>query len=363
MPTQKEIVDAVATQLQRKDLSQQAVMVLQRATAKVLERIKQNVDAQIKEDSSPIIEEFVGNVANKLSSMTQQWHDGIKNDMVIFPENTRFIFRDGRYTTIVVEQPPQVRHINFGGKKQYALAFPYVQFILTFQNHKPAGKVVVGVTKRPISDLDKPICHPPLPNITEHVTCMGDYTYPHEGNMTDMVNDMIGTFWQSAFTSDASQHFNGFLADNGLESLEDWERKSLQDPLFVVAHGTKYHIGRTVRGFLTVDNGGKGSTVSLVNNIKQEIITAVGTIGGALQGLMTGTDIKVENREKVHVETLEGILKEIIVQAYAELWEYLQKQLLEERKKLQSEMEAAAKKLKTDFMYYMDKTGGKKATW
>jgi len=36
MPSQQEILDAVARQLKGKDLSQQAVMVLQKATARVL---------------------------------------------------------------------------------------------------------------------------------------------------------------------------------------------------------------------------------------------------------------------------------------------------------------------------------------
>jgi hypothetical protein len=304
MPTQKEIVEAVAAQLQKKDLSQQAVMVLQRATGKVLERIKQNVDAQVKEDSSPIIEEFVGSVASKLSAMTQQWSDSVKNDLVVFPEGTRYIFRDGTFQTIVVEQPPQIRHVNFGGRKTYALAFPYVQFILTFQNHAPVGRVVVGVTKKPITDLDHPICHPPLPNITNHVTCMGDFRFPQGKTMTDTVNEIIGAFWQSQFTGDASDWMHKFMEDNGFESMEAWEKKSVEEPLFVCEHRTKYRPGNTVRGFLHVDQGGKGSQVSLVNNLKQEIITAVGTIGGALQGLLTGTDVKTENRggRQTHME-------------------------------------------------------------
>ena len=138
MPSQEEIVNAVARQLASKDLSQQAVMILQKSTARVLERIKQNVDAQVKEDSSPIVEDFVRNVAGKMSNMTQQWADGVKNDLVVFPEGTRYIFRDGSMTTIIIEQPPQVRHINVYGK-MYLLSMPYVQFTLTLKNHKLQG--------------------------------------------------------------------------------------------------------------------------------------------------------------------------------------------------------------------------------
>ena len=59
IPSQADITSAVAKSLEKKDISKQAISVLQKSTEKVLKRIKQNVDAQIKEDSSPIVEEFV----------------------------------------------------------------------------------------------------------------------------------------------------------------------------------------------------------------------------------------------------------------------------------------------------------------
>ena len=94
LANQKEVIDAVSKALQSKDLSRQAVMVLQKASQKVFDRIKQNVDAQIKEDSLPVVDEFVRGVANKLSAITQQWHDGVSNDLSVFPEGTRYIFQD-----------------------------------------------------------------------------------------------------------------------------------------------------------------------------------------------------------------------------------------------------------------------------
>lgn len=369
MPSQEEIVNQVARQLQSKDLSQQAVMVLQRATGRVLERIKQNVDAQVKEDSSPIVEEFVRNVATKLSGMTQQWADGVKNDLVVFPEGTRYIFRDGDMTTIVLEQQPQVRHVKVDGRI-YLLAMPYVQFIIPFKSHKPLGQLYVGCTKKPITDLDVPICNLPLPNIANHLVCMGNSVWPKDGNMTDMVNTIIGNFWQSEFNQNHNADYLTFLKDQGWinnvsredshPGLQLWQAKTQQSPMFMIARETKLKPGGTVRRHLATDTGGKDGTASIVVKLKQEIITAVGQIGGDIQALLTGVDLKTENREKAHVETLQNILKEIIVQAYAELWEYLQKQLQDERAKLQQEMQAAATKLKNDFVYYMDQ---KKKVW
>jgi len=370
MPSQQEIVDAVARQLKGKDLSQQAVMVLQKATARVLERIKQNVDAQIKEDSSPIVEKFVKNAATKMSAMTQQWADGVKNDLVVFPEGTRYIWRDGQMTTIIVEQQPQVRHINVYGKI-YLLSLPYVQFIMTFKNHQLTQSLRVTCTKKPITDLDQAANFLPLGNIdASHQVCMGSFRWPTTGTMTDIVNAVIGEFWQGQFNYDNGGNMLEFFTENfGVKthSREEvhpgfvaWAKKTQENALYATERTTKLKPGATFRRFLATDSGDKNGSQSIVNNLKQEIITAVGAIGGDIQSLLTAVDLATENREKAHVETLQGVLKEIIVQAYAELWEYLQKQLQDERAKLQKEMQEAANKLKNDFVYYMDQ---KKKVW
>lgn len=370
MPTQQEIVEAVARQLKNKDLSQQAVMVLQKATARVLERIQQNVNAQIQEDSSPIVEKFVKSSATKMSAMTQQWADGVKNDLVVFPEGTRYIWRDGTMTTIIVEQQPQVRHINVYGKT-YLLSMPYVQFIMTFKSHKLMHELSVTCTKKPITDLDQAANYLPLGNIDAgHNVCMGTFPWPTSGNMTEVVNAVIGEFWQGQFNYDNGGFMLDFFTDNGLhkpKAREDvnpgfvaWSKKSHENALYATERTTKFKPGATFRRFLATDSGDKNGSQSIVNNLKQEIITAIGTIGSDIQTMLTSVDLATENREKAHVETLQGVLKEIIVQAYAELWEYLQKQLQDERAKLQAEMQAAANKLKQDFVYYMEQ---KKQVW
>jgi hypothetical protein len=275
-------------------------------------------------------------------------------------------------TTIILEQAPQVRHISMkhadGSIKVYLLSMPYVQFVLTFQNHKFNGHVRVGCTKKPISDLDQPMHHLPLPNIDDnHNVCMGSSVSNNLTtlNMTDAVNAIVGGFWQSVFTYDNAAQFGKFLSENKLEidaqraashreGCKAWEEKSKADGLYTVSKA-KLFPGATFRRFLVSDQNSKDGTTSIVNNLKQEILTAIGSIGGDIQALLTTLDLKTENREKSHVETLQTVLKEIIVQAYAELWEYLQKQLTEERAKLQTEMQAAANKLRQDFLYHMDK--------
>lgn len=365
MPTQKEIVDAVAAQLVNQDLSKQAVMVLHKSTETILNRIQQNVNGQLRDDSSPIVEDFVKTLAEKLTVMSQAWHSGETNELTVFPEGTRFVFRDGSFQTIVVEQPPQVRMVTMNwadGGDSHArrhvklLAFPYVQFVVGFQRHRVVQKLAVSMTKKPITDLDRPLMMPTLCNITKHYVCMGgDFPWPQDGTMTDATNAVISRFWGSEFTGDASEYYKNFLADNNIRSLAHWEQKTKEDPLFVVAKETKYRNGSNLRGLLYKENNAQGSQTAFLTGMKQEIVNSVGAIGGEINAILTSLDLKTENREKSHIQTLEGILKEIIVQAYAELWEFLQKQLLEERTKLRQEMAVAAEKLKNDFVYASDK--------
>lgn len=363
--TKKELIDAVVKGIQSKDLSAQAVGVLRRSTEKVLERVKQNVDAQIKDDSYPVVEEFCTKIATKLSAMSQQWVDGVSNDLVVFPEGTRYIFRDGDYTTVVIEQAPQNRHVKIGDKNSAQirmLAMPYVQFIIPFKNHSAIGRLYVGMTRKPISDLDGMIYRPILPNINDHSVCTGDSGWgSKDGTMTDKVNAIISGFWQSTFTGDHIVEHDQFLKDNDL-TLDEWQKRSKVDSTFILHKSIKYKNGRTIRAFLATGES-KDGKASLVNNLKTEIVTAIGTIGGDLQKMLANVDIQTENRDKPHIEVLQEILKDIIIQAYSELWEFMQQQLLADRAKMQAEMEQAANKLKQDFQYYMEKTASSKGTY
>lgn len=370
MPTQKEIVDTVSLALQKKDFTNQAVLVLKKATGHVLGRVQQNIDAQLKEDSNTVIEEFCRNLATKLSKMGQNWYDSVTNELVIYPSGTRLIWRDGPMTTIFVEQPPQVRtiYVNKRGEDgvsadTYHLSFPYCVFVAGFNNGEFAG-FNIGVRKTPMTSLDDEIYNPPVANVNGHCTvCMGNqFKIPPNLNLTEKVNYVISSFWQSRFTHEGSDALNAFLKRNGL-TLDTWESRTRENPLLAVEPKIEYQSPMKLRSLLKATANGTSvkESAALITQMKQEIITAVGTLGGDVKNLLQDLDLNVENRDKAHLETLQVILKEIIVQAYAELWEYLQRQLNDERNKLQQELTVSAKKLREEFMTLAGYT--KKATW
>lgn len=366
MATREEIVKTVSTQLEKKDLSNNAILILQKSTQTVLDRIKQNVDAQLKEDSSPIVNDFIEKITKKMSVSAQQWSDSNSNELLVFPEGTRYIFRDGRVTTIVVEEKPQVRHIEYNGKI-YLLSFPYVQFIIQFQNGEPVKQLFVGCTKKPIQDLDEAMFHLPLPNITSHKVCTGDSAWPSKKNMTEAVNAIIGSFWQSSFTGDGASEAVTFADTNFKkkslqEGFELWEIKTKENSLFSIDKTTKYRPGQNFRATFGKDNGSNGQ-VSIVATLQKEIVQAVGNVGEEVKKLLGDIDFKTENRAKAHTTTLQSVLKEIIVQAYSELWEYAQMELRTERDKLQRQLQEEADRLTKNYTKYIKEATEIDRTW
>ena len=324
--SQKEIVEAVAAELQKKNLSQQAVAVIHRSTEKVLKRIQQDVGAKVQEDGDDVVTEFCRSLASKLGGMSQNWYDGIRNELVVYPEGTRFIYRDGNKTVIVIEQPPQVRTVDLGGQRQH-LAFPYVVFVMGFNNGQWDGICQAAVRTKPLTSLDDELSVLNLPNISTFQVCMGGFTTNNKQNMTEQTNAIIGSFWQSQF---------------GGMDVGNWAKETKKDPLHVL-HKT-YTKGGALRKVVSQISQNAGERPDIVNTLKQEIVTAVGTIGGEIKKTMLSLDMVKQNKEKVAIETLDEILKEIIVQAYSELWEYLQAQLQRERAKMQQEMVALLKR-------------------
>jgi hypothetical protein len=365
MLTKEQIVNQIAQQLQSKDLSRQIVDVLQRSTDRVLERVKQNVDAQIKEDSSPIVANFSQKVSDRLVAQSQSWADNQSDDLVLFPEGTRHIYRDADVTTIMVEQPPVVRSIaikEIAYNTNFFLSLPYVQFIIPFKNGQPLGIVLVGCSKKSVSNLDQPIYHLPLPNInSDHKVCMGgSFNFSNGETLTDKTNNIISSFWQSVFTQDYADFYYKFLDENfPSKMVQDWERESRVSPLFAVGKYVKYDRSSTYRKLVVQQYDSNNSSNVFMNNMKQEIVNSLSSISVEIQNLLTTLDLKTENREKVHVENLQDVFKEIIVIAYSELWGYLQSQLEVEKEKINKQFQEAAKKLAKDFTKFAEIEGAK----
>lgn len=326
MATKNDIVEAVAKSLAKIDLSQQAVGVIQRAAEKVLKRTQQDVSAGIKENADVTIDTFSRNLAEKLGKLSQNWCDNTKHELMVYPEGTRYIQKNKNVTAIIVEQPPQVRTIDIKGYFHH-LSMPYVVFATAFTDGHWYQRLLVGCRNQPVSSLHDKLEHLPLPNVSEHSVCMGDFKPNKDKNQTQQVGEIISTFWQSRFNDSA------FTADP--EVYTTWAKMTAEDPLFILKK-TRLP-GKTVSDLLSCFPE-HGKHIDIINTLKTEIVSAVGNIGADVQKTILDIDLIKQNKEKVSIETLDEILKEIIVQSYAELWEFLEAQLQRERTKMQQEM-------------------------
>ena len=104
--TRQEVINQVSEQLERADFTRQMVSVLRTATGNVLNRAKQSLDATLEEGTNNRVEAVLADVTNNMTSATQEWIDESTNNLVVFPEGTRFISKDNDSLVILVEQKP-----------------------------------------------------------------------------------------------------------------------------------------------------------------------------------------------------------------------------------------------------------------
>lgn len=377
IPTKEEIVKQVQQTIECKDWCVQAVRVMKKSSDAVLERVQQNVSAQLKEDTAPIIHNFVINLSRSLMDVTVNFLEKSRDaavDLPVFPIGTRYIKRDGDILNVVIEQPPQARTLFFTvdsaksfdmsidqsnvaseNLKSYYLALPYTIFVIQFVNGQYNGELNVYWRSRPLGSINDELALVPLPNINIARVCLGSFL-PNLKNLevNEQCNEIISSFWQTTFSQDYNERVQRFLDINRHMTMQQWVAKSKENPL--CSMGFKLQpAGVKLKQTLCVD--GRNNLIVL---LKQHILTAVGQIGGEVQKLLIDLDLTGENRERVHVETMGEIVKEIVVLAYAELWEQLSIRLQNERAEISRQAAADAEKnrltkerMKSEFMNWV----------
>jgi hypothetical protein len=377
LPSKEDIVKQVQETIERKDWSRQAVKVMKKSSDAVLARVQQNIAAQLKEDTAPIIQNFVINLSRSLMDATANFLEKSRDatvDLPVFPIGTRYIKQDGNVLNVVIEQPPQARTLFFtreaaaafdknvgnGRTQSYYLALPYTIFVMQFINGQYSGELNVFWRSRPLAAINDELALMPFPNISGGKVCLGEFR-PNVQNkkVDDQCNEVISGFWQTVFGNDYVDRVSKFLALNRDMTIQQWVAKSKKNPLCAMdfkLQPANVKLQQTFR----VD--GQNNLVAL---LKQHILTAVGQIGGEVQKLLVDLDVTGENREKVHLETMSEIIKETIVLAYAELWQQLSIKLEKERAADAEKNRITKDRMKAEFMEWVRSTYPQlqKSTW
>lgn len=360
MLNKEEVVRTITKQVMDSDLSQSIIKMLSNSTSSVISRANQDLTEKIKEDANTIIQTTVDNTANVILQNAELWAGKINGELTVFPEGTRYIYKNDPCTVILVEQPPQTRSIAWNAHHaRFFLSFPYVQFILKFHHAKLAAVIVV-CSKTSIKNLADACYELPLPNIGDGGVCMGQIlNYQIDKSLSEMVGDVISKFWQSQFTSDHIGQLSSFFQHNfhevfkntaGIraynESFMHWENLTKEDNLLALSDKIQYKSMR--KSYNDIIQNMKDADSKLSNQITKSVNQGMDSLSKEVQKILLSLNLEDQNNQKIHITNLQNVMREIIVAAYAECWRCCEEEVQEEKERLQYSFKLAINKFLQD---------------
>ena len=189
----------------------------------------------------------------------------------ILPEGVRSVLSRGQTTIWIYEQPPGVRQLSWseshrgaGEYRQVRIALPYLIIVAVFQLHigdNPHLSVLNEAFFRnaPLKSLDDELFYTALPNCLRRdkpgtldsssmplsQICLAGTVDPPSsmgkgGRFRFLFGELHRSFLESGFNTDGG-HMNSYLRaavlekiDPRIETIEEWEKNTSEDPLFVL---------------------------------------------------------------------------------------------------------------------------------
>jgi hypothetical protein len=335
---------AVCEDIKSSSQFREAADAMRNGTSIVLSRLKNNFGSVINDSCDKDVANLKEKITSQLEGYCNSWVNNQSNQLIVFPEGTRFVHREGRDVNIVIEQKPTVRVINFLGQN-YNVALPFVQFYIVFSannnNTLRLIQVRISGSKKPISSLDSNVERLQLPNMGNSL-CLGDIlnhassSYNLEVDISTKCNEIINLFWQSEFNIDLSEYFRIWLdrnfsqeyrknGDNGSNvnihgCMAAWHKKSAADPLFVISNSCLYESYGPVSQFISSDYSSRNNRAVLLNNITGVIQSETENYVSSVISSLNSVDVAEENRNSAHLTVLTNNLNYMVNQAYSKLW-------------------------------------------
>jgi hypothetical protein len=312
------------------------VELVRTSTATVLKRLKNNLDVSVNEKSSHLIDGFIHSLSGQVTQYMNAWLDANENQLMVVPDGTRYVSRENGKVTIIVEQKPCVRRINFLSH-YYNVSFPFVQYLISF-TERGSGDIFDGMaitcSKKPMSSFQSEVHSLPMPNIGGNRVCVGTMaTASNNGrDLNTKVNHIVAGYWGSQFNMDLHENLMSFFATqfrDEFKTLPDdrnyasfhrcfaaWQEKST-NPLwcFEASYPSTFQIGRFLPQDISV--GGKQATM---NRISQEIEKGIGGLIRNLAGDLSGIDVYEENRSQPHYAALQQTIRCVVNDVYVNMW-------------------------------------------
>jgi hypothetical protein len=158
------------------------------------------------------------------------------------PDNVRWIARSGPYTSYIIELQPELRSIDWLGKRR-TVATPYVVLWAMLVGEEYYTHSQLYYRNQPLTSLDDQLYHSNLLNVSypTDVLCLGNFST--SGRPSKMLGDMVDCLWGSPFSKSYEENnldscytrcrnTEGF--DPRVTDITRWAAASKKDPSFVL---------------------------------------------------------------------------------------------------------------------------------
>jgi hypothetical protein len=189
-------------------------------------------------------------VADLIERLTQEKDTERIVETPILPSGTKFYQKIGETEVVIVEQPPQVRTILVSEDRKFALAFPYIIYLIYLaEGGIPDYKSRMFYRNSPLETFNDKLF---LSNLT-HVNmnkrheegigsiCLYANFVNSSEDLTTKVNRKLQGYWETKFdymNDGGGSYFDGFMkakeVDPRIANLDAWQTASRLDPLFVL---------------------------------------------------------------------------------------------------------------------------------
>lgn len=309
---------------------------VERTLIKLQKHLTSDLDFIAKDAGGELAEEMQRSLF-ELANNT--WYDHARQDMLIVPEGTKFIHRQGTRIHVAIEQKPEVRTIKYlyrdtRNPVKYRIATPFCLFVFPITSYpddhgENRYKIEGGrlaFLRKPLTSLDDMLYYPCLPNIDTRTrktegawmkVCMGGgYHTDFTQNMSKQMEAFISYFWQAPFGIDWEHEYINMISRDSRFEIKNWAKETERNPLFVLENGCRYREAGTFRQLVTIS---VGQDNNLNVPLKKIVKKAVEKLTIQIVKRISKTDIAADFDPRFVNKAMYETLCAVVRQCFAEI--------------------------------------------
>ena len=331
-----EVVSGAFQQLQQQAAGwNNSVGLLRQSLGGVLNRAQQNISQSVAEATGSVTRQFVDQLGNELSDLSQAWVDDATGQLTVVPEGTKFFNREGSTMNCLVELKPSCRTLRFCGQNYY-VSLPYTQFNCVF-TRAPGSRsmtlqnLMASCSKTSVTSLESFVNPLPLPNCGYGPTfrvCVGNMELGQTTNVAERVGILIGSFWQSEFNTDLSNHLVDFFRQNfgmdtgniGITLLQskfaEWEAKSRANPLWAVSDEVVYGNSQRLTSLIQGEMNTRQGKTAFKARMRQSITQNIASLAERASAELRNVSVVSDNVESIHREAINNEVRGTLARGF-----------------------------------------------